>query len=344
MAKRTLNSKGKAVVALGVIILLTVIVLTALGILKLVDKSHEKNKPSIPTEISEVIDDVTEKENDTTEDITEGTTETVVYYATTTLNVRKEPSTEGEKLGLLQTGDKVEAIEEKDGWVKFDYNGETGYVYAQYLSKTRPEGETNPAEIDRNLVNPAEGNWNLVIVNARNAFTEDYEPEIEEVCPGLGYGMYMDKRAASHYTEMYNAAKADGITLTPISGYRSYELQNRNWRARIENEQAAGYSYDEAVARASAVILPPGTSEHNLGVAMDIISLYTVFKDTAEYRWLCANGPKYGFILRYPEGKEEITGVEFEPWHWRYVGTEYSQKINDSGLCLEEYVEKYGTD
>ena len=198
-------------------------------------------------------------------------------------------------------------------------------------------------ETGRQVVDPSKGNWNLVIVNANIEYTKGYEPKLKEVCPDEGYKMYMDERAADHFTEMYYAAKKDGITLVPISGYRSYELQERNWKGRIDNEQANGYSYEEAVKRASEVILPPGTSEHNIGIAMDICSLYDSFADTAEYKWLSEHAADYGFILRYTKEWYGKTGIVPEPWHWRYVGTEYSHKIKESGLCLEDYVAKYGT-
>ena len=215
-------------------------------------------------------------------------------------------------------------------------------------SAENADGQTSKPVINeetgRQVVDPSKGNWNLVIVNANIEYTKDYEPKLKEVCPGEGYNMYMDERAADHFTEMYNAAKEDGITLTPISGYRSYDLQEKNWKARIENEQANGYNYEEAVKRASEVILPPGTSEHNIGIAMDIGSLYDSFANTKEYEWLNEHAAEYGFILRYTDEWYGKTGIVPEPWHWRYVGTEYSQKIKESGLCLEDYVAKYGAD
>ena len=87
------------------------------------------------------------------------------------------------------------------------------------------------------------------------------------------------------------------------------------------------------------VIKPPGCSEHNLGVAMDIIATADNFYTTEEYAWLMENAADYGFILRYPQDKQYITRVEYEPWHWRYVGVEHAHAIKASGLCLEEYLQ-----
>jgi D-alanyl-D-alanine carboxypeptidase len=95
-----------------------------------------------------------------------------------------------------------------------------------------------------------------------------------------------------------------------------------------------------ATKEAAKIILPPGTSEHNLGLAMDIISLEQSFENTKAFRWLSAHAQDYGFILRYPKDKEAITEIIYEPWHWRYVGIENAKKIKASGMCLEEYLGK----
>ena len=148
---------------------------------------------------------------------------------------------------------------------------------------------------------------------------------------------------APHYEEMYYAAKQDGITLTPYSAYRSYERQKNNYNHLTESYMH-DYNLSEAEARkkAATVILPPGTSEHNLGFAMDICGTESSFKDTKEYAWLQQHAHEYGFILRYTAEKQPITGIIPEPWHWRYVGVEYAEKIKNSGLCLEEYLDSIG--
>ena len=315
------------------------------------DSTSESSEPTENTSES-VSDSTSESVSDSTSESTAQSpsqTKKEVMKTTATLNVRTGPGTNYDKVGLIPSGTNVTRISEENGWSRIEYNGSERYVSSSYLIKadsqsaSETQSSTNISQVQRKVVNPGAGNWNLVIVNADIEYDRSYSPKLKEVCPGMGYNMYMDERAADHYTEMYNAAKKDGITLTPISGYRSYELQERNWKARIQNEQANGYSYNEAVARASEVILPPGTSEHNLGIAMDICSLYNSFADTKEYAWLVQHAEDYGFILRYKAEWKSKTGIVPEPWHWRYVGVEYAKKINQSGLCLEDYVAKYGT-
>ena len=150
--------------------------------------------------------------------------------------------------------------------------------------------------------------------------------------------MYLDERVAPYYNEMYKAAYEDGIHLVPISGYRSVERQTRNFERKINYYIDQGYSKVEATQEAATIILPPGTSEHNAGLAMDICSLEQNFEDTKEFEWLCENAADYGFILRYPEDKQDITKIIYEPWHWRYVGVEAAKEMKASGECLEEYL------
>ena len=196
------------------------------------------------------------------------------------------------------------------------------------------------SESGRIIVEPDSENWNLIVVNSSREIPEGYKPELKEI---LGCGKYLDYRVAPHYEEMYYAAKKDGITLTPYSAYRSYERQETNYN-NLTNQYMTQYSLSRKAAakKAATVILPPGTSEHNLGLAMDICNTYDSFANSKEYAWLTQNAHKYGFILRYTAEKQPITGIVPEPWHWRYVGVEYAEKIKNSGLCLEEYLDSIG--
>ena len=173
-------------------------------------------------------------------------------------------------------------------------------------------------------------------------------PEQTEAQTDYVQGSYeMEKTAAKHMREMIAAAKEDGINLKVLSAYRTVNYQKklfeRNVKSRMEDY---GMSYEEAYYDTSINIAPPGGSEHNAGLAADIITendwdTYTGFEDTDEFAWLQIHAPEHGFILRYLKGKEDITGYIYEPWHYRYVGVKYAQDIMDSGLCLEEYFEKY---
>ena len=196
----------------------------------------------------------------------------------------------------------------------------------------------NP-ETGRIIVDVDREDFNFIVVNRTREMPDGFVPTMKEV---VGSGIYMDYRVAPHYEEMYYAAKQDGITLTPYSGYRSYERQKNNLNNRIATNQANGMSYDEAYAEATSVILPPGTSEHNLGLAMDVCNVYDSFANQPEYAWLMEHAHEYGFILRYTAEKQSITGIVPEPWHWRYVGVPYAQQIKESGLCLEEWLTAQG--
>ncbi len=197
------------------------------------------------------------------------------------------------------------------------------YAYAGY----------NPQLADMNVAD-----WTLILVNRNYILPEDYVPDLDYAVTGDTSSKKLDSRVAPHYNEMYLAAKEDGITLTTVSGYRSWDLQKSNFERKINKYLDMGYSKVGATQEAATIILPPGTSEHNAGLAMDICSLEQSFENTEEFEWLMENAEDYGFILRYPKDKQDKTEIIYEPWHWRYVGVENAKKINASGLCLEEYL------
>ncbi|MEG2930924.1 MAG: M15 family metallopeptidase, partial [Ruthenibacterium sp.] len=143
--------------------------------------------------------------------------------------------------------------------------------------------------------------------------------------------------------KMISDGNATGLKLKVVSGYRTYERQKTNYDAQLKKQLAAGKSQADAEAAAGLITAPPGASEHNLGLGMDIMAKnYTTYDEgyaaTNEAKWLLENAANYGFILRYPKGSEAITGFEFEPWHYRYVGVDQALRIKASGLTLEEYV------
>lgn len=181
--------------------------------------------------------------------------------------------------------------------------------------------------------------WWLILVNRDNILPKDYSVTLAEAAPGTGVNL--DSRVAPHYAKMYKAAGEDGVTLTPLSGHRRISTQKNNFENKISYYQNKGYSKAEATQLAAMIILPPGTSEHNAGLAMDICSLDESFEKSDEFAWLCENAAEYGFILRYPKDKTDITKITYEPWHWRYVGVKDAKKIKALGVCLEEYLEMY---
>ena len=183
--------------------------------------------------------------------------------------------------------------------------------------------------------------WKMLLVNRDYILPDDYEVELAPCIADDPDSLPLDRRVAPHYNEMYLAALEDGIELTPVSGYRSVERQKNNFDNKIQKYINEGYSKTEATQMAATIILPPGTSEHNAGLAMDICSLYQNFEDTEEFAWLSENAADYGFILRYPEDKQDITNIIYEPWHWRYVGVDAAKEMKESGECFEEYILNY---
>ena len=153
----------------------------------------------------------------------------------------------------------------------------------------------------------------------------------------------LDARAAAAFRELEAAAIADGCPIFLSSGYRSYERQKYLFVEMIQDNLALGYKYEDAYTNTKSLRNIPGTSEHQTGLAADILSVNYLemdegFADTKEGKWLKENAARFGFILRYPKDKEAITGTQFEPWHYRYVGVEDATKIMEQGVCLEEYL------
>lgn len=179
-------------------------------------------------------------------------------------------------------------------------------------------------------------NTNLVLVNKYNYLTEDYIPEnLEEL--GLDYarsGMQLVSEAKEAFETLSQEAKKDGMTIIAMSSYRSYDYQVNlyNNYVKTDGKEAA----DTYSARA-------GYSEHQTGLAVDVYNKelpYTSFEQTEEFNWMQENAYKYGFILRFPEDKVNITGYQYESWHYRYVGKEAAEYIHRHDLTLEEYEAK----
>ena len=174
--------------------------------------------------------------------------------------------------------------------------------------------------------------WNLTLVNRENPIPEDYEVNLVKVKGGER----VDERIYEPLMEMLEDAKEANLNQLPmvVSGYRTLEEQKSIYDDKITEYRKEGYSKSEAKKMAEQWVATPGTSEHHLGFAVDINgATYDV------YLWLQENSYKYGFILRYPGSKTEITGVQQEVWHYRYVGVEAATEIYKQGICLEEYWE-----
>lgn len=198
-------------------------------------------------------------------------------------------------------------------------------------SEPEPEPEPEPEE-DDGLPDVDLSDWTMILANATHSI-EEYEPVTE-----LVEGQPVDARIVEPLEAFIAAARAEGLNVFLSSAYRDYATQNY-----LYNRKVAQYG-DPAVA--ARIVAPPGTSEHQTGLALDITDRYYELKDsslenTALYQWMSQHCHEYGFIVRYPKDKEEVTGIIYEPWHFRYVGVEVATYIMENGLCFEEFLALY---
>ena len=183
----------------------------------------------------------------------------------------------------------------------------------------------------------------MILVNHTNKMPDNYTFDTKECGSSTAVNKTLQTVACDAFLKMQKAAAADGVTVWMQSGYRSVKYQTNLYEKKTQYYRDKGYDEATAKEKAAAIVNPPGYSEHNCGLAADLNSpehtgLDEGFENTAAFRWLCEHAGEYGFILRYPKGAEDKTEITYEPWHWRYVGTENAARINASGLCFEDYI------
>jgi len=184
--------------------------------------------------------------------------------------------------------------------------------------------------------------WNLTLVNWKHEMKKGYRPELAEIEPGY----YVDVRIEEPLRQMLAAAKADGMRIEICSAYRSVRRQEQIFNESARDRRNSGMGYWDAYQDTLLSVNAPGTSEHGLGLAVDLVSSYYNALDkkqarTDEAKWLEAHCHEYGFILRYPPDKTAETGIIYEPWHYRYVGVEVATEIMEAGITLETYLKDY---
>lgn len=210
-------------------------------------------------------------------------------------------------------------------------------LYTADLSGIIPE---KPEAKGASSGTPEEAEWALLLVNGEHPLPEDFTvPELTQ----LKNGHAIDSRAYPALQEMMDAARAAGHQPLICSSYRTWGKQAQLFEAKTQFYLDQGYAESEAEVQAAAWVARPGTSEHQAGLAVDIVDTAYQLLDKAQegrpvQQWLMAHCAEYGFILRYPSGKSDLTGVNYEPWHYRYVGQKAAREIMDQGLCLEEYL------
>ena len=188
----------------------------------------------------------------------------------------------------------------------------------------------------------ADNLWAYYLINTDNPLPADFTVGLDKV-----QGNYMlDERCAGYARQMISDAARDGIELTVVSAYRSVQKQQENLESYTQRLINLGHSSTEARKLAEKEIALPYTSEHNAGLALDILTpdwwethddVTADFENTEQFRWLSENAHKYGFIMRYPKEYENVTGIIYEPWHYRFVGVFYAGEIKESGLPLEYF-------
>lgn len=183
--------------------------------------------------------------------------------------------------------------------------------------------------------------WMLTLVNPWNPLPEDYACTLTQ----LSNGHSVDERCYPDLQAMMDACRAAGQKPVICSSYRSREKQEELFQSKVDRLIAQGYSRENAKTEAARSVALPGTSEHQLGLAVDIVDLSnqnldSTQKTTAVQQWLMAHSWEYGFILRYPSDKSDLTGIIYEPWHYRYVGKDAAEEIYRQGICLEEYLDQ----
>lgn len=193
-----------------------------------------------------------------------------------------------------------------------------------------------PAQAD-----PAD--WRLTLVNPWTPLPEGYQPTLATV----ENGYQVDQRCAADLEAMLAACREAGLSPVLCSAYRTQEKQTALYENLVGKRMAQGLSREDAETQAAKEVARPGTSEHQLGLAVDIVDasyqlLDTHQEDTPVQQWLMEHGWEYGFLLRYPPDKGAVTGIIYEPWHYRYVGRDHAQAIGQAGLCLEEFLTQAG--
>ncbi|MED3994597.1 D-alanyl-D-alanine carboxypeptidase family protein [Peribacillus frigoritolerans] len=258
---------------------------------------------------------------------------TEIYTATANLNVRTGPSTANKIITTVKQGTKLTVTGKNvNGWLKVSLNGQTGYVSSKYVKVSNSSSDAIQVVAKPESI--------PVLVNKKNKLPENYVPK-DLVYTSIPFTFKektekrkMRSEAAAAISKLFSVSKKQGVSLLGVSAYRSHATQVALFDSYVKRD---GY------AKAITYSALPGTSEHETGLAIDVTggngkcAAQDCFGGTKEAKWLQAHADDYGFIIRYPKGKESVTGYKYEPWHLRYVGKSIAQTIMSQGITLEEY-------
>ena len=248
-------------------------------------------------------------------------------------------------LGWFEDGEDVYYIAPNGfahtGWLEMD-----GQTYYFHEDGTMARGEVEIGGVKYHFT--ADGT-RILLINPWNYIPEGYETELVTLPNGLAtHGIQVSTECYDALIAMLEACNRESPRAVVVSGYRTHEYQTRLYKNKVSRVEAQGYSHEDALVEAAKVVAIPGTSEHQLGLAVDIVDsrsydLTDIQETLPAQQWLMAHSWEYGFILRYPNDRTEVTGIIYEPWHYRYVGTELAKELFDANLTLEEYLQNLTT-
>lgn len=212
-------------------------------------------------------------------------------------------------------------------------------ISSEVISQAVPES----SELEEEKPDPTQ-DWRLILINADSLLPEDYTFDLTTIEGSYSF----DSRAAEALIQMLEDGRAAGYSLRIVSTYRTVERSDYLYNRKVGEYQILGYNDADAAIEAAKWVVPGRQSEHNAALAIDVVStdydmvysdLMHEFEEFPAFTWLSENCAEYGFIMRYPKEKQDITGITYEPWHYRYVGVEHAKKMQELDMCLEEYWE-----
>ena len=281
-----------------------------------------------------------------------------LFYISAHRTGQKDREMEALRAETAEEGPGGQAKELAEGWpeevvggqpgglLKEEAEGQTGGQPKEPVQE-QPEGlpgarvykERGEMDADGGLKILPEDMWCLILTNAEYPVPEDYEVELEAI-PGTEQSV--DKRIYEPLMAMIGDMKAQGLSPIVCSGYRTLDKQEKLFNRKVLSFVKAGHTKEESYNLARQTISIPGSGEHCLGLAVDFYTrryhkLERAFEDTPESKWLVEHAQDYGFVMRYGENKTDITGIQYEPWHYRYVGVEAANYMKDNELSLEEF-------
>ncbi len=240
----------------------------------------------------------------------------------------------GKRVGEKKVPANIQQVSVEENMIQYPTDG-----YEAAVNELEADKFIDESSADATNMNAI--NKDILLVNRDNRLPENYKVTLLTLPDGVNRAA---EEAYEPLCDMLAAGRKEGLVFEICSSYRDVERQKELFNEDVEALMRAGYTYRDAYEEVARETMPPGCSEHSTGLAFDIVSLGYQMLDsgqekTAENKWLQEHCMEYGFILRYPKGKEEITAINYESWHYRYVGVEVAQYIMENGLTLEEYLE-----